>query len=511
MIVFLQEMAGGIGNREGMSNDIRFVLRQDRESPRLFAPSLREAIADDPEVVALDGAVEQLDFSAFEAHSRGGGRPAYPPQVMVKVLLYGYSLGLRSSRQLERACRRDDAFRFLAHGLRPDHVSLWRFREVHGAELAEVFCQTVARCQQAGLVGLGHVAVDGSKVRANCSREAMAKVRAQCVQMLEEAQAADGERGEAGSPEASPESQGCEFMKTQEGILPAYNAQVAVDSAHQVIVAQTVVRAPDDRGQLGKMLTQVERNCEAVPQAVSADGGYYARLAIAQVQEKTTLLMPTPKPGAGRMEWVAQEQAYRCPQGKLLRPCGVRRGRRLYRTKACLGCAQAKQCGVTGKSKEIHIPEESTTLGKLAQRMQTAAAQARYQQRSQIVEPVFGCFKHNWGCRRFLARSLRGVRGEWSLLCAVHNLKKWIRAHLRTTVGAAAAVVCRVRISAASRTPLEASLASRGGACALRRGRSAPWQDRWRTRPNATACASRHQDYVRNEACECYSRAIMSC
>ena len=100
-------------------------------------------------MLAFDGAVDQLDFSALEAAYSPVGHPAFPSRVLFKVLLYGYSLGLRSSRQLDRACRRDDEFRFLAHGLQPDFRTLWRFRQRHAAAFALLFEQTVALCQAA--------------------------------------------------------------------------------------------------------------------------------------------------------------------------------------------------------------------------------------------------------------------------------------------------------------------------------------------------------------------------
>ena len=196
------------------------------------------------------------------------GPPAYPPAVMLKVLLYGYSLGLRASRQLERACRRDEAFRFLAGGLRPDHNSICRFRRRHAAQLPKLFVQTVRLCQAAGLVSLGEVALDGTKVRANRSKGGL-RAAQQLVQALQEAEAADGGEGEAAEEGASEE---CAFLKAGEGIVPAYNAQLAVDGAHQVILACEVDTAPNDSGHLAPLVEHVIQTCGAAPETVLADG-----------------------------------------------------------------------------------------------------------------------------------------------------------------------------------------------------------------------------------------------
>jgi len=405
-----------------MSNgDGRFYELEDRETGRLFAPSLREAVADDPEVVGLDGAVEQLDLSALEAGYQEVGHPAYPPRAMLKVLIYGYCLGLRSSRMLERACKRDEAFRFLAHGLRPDHNSICRFRRRHGEALQELFAQAVRLCQRAGLVSLGEVAVDGTKLRANRSRRALARAKQQFAQALAEAEQADGE--------LPPEQEECVFMKTPEGVRPAYNAQAAVDRAHQVIVAQEVSRAANDTGHLPQMLQKVRQACAKAPARVTADGSYYTREAVAAVEAQgSEVYLPTPEPGTAGVEWVEAEGAYRCRRGHWLRATRVERGRMVYQWCGCARCPQKQACGVSGRSKRVYVWLAETPVGRLRARMKTAQGQAIYAARKHIIEPVFGRFKHNLGFRRLLLRGLRGARIEWTLLCLGHNLRKWIGA-----------------------------------------------------------------------------------
>ena len=399
----------------------RFYELGDRETPRMFAPSLQQAVEDDPEVLGVDAAVERLELRELERKYPEVGHPAYPPRAMLKVLIYGYCLGLRSSRMLERACKRDDAFRFLAHGLRPDHNSICRFRRRHERQLPELFCQTVRLCQEAGLVSLGQVAVDGTKVRANRSKRGLAAAKQAFEQALREAEEADGE--EPGEREE------CEFMKTQEGVVPAYNAQAVVEGTHQVIVGQEVSRIPNDREHLSPMVERTAEACGSAPERVTADGSYYSREAVKRVEEMgAEAYLPTPEPGQAQVEWVETEGAYRCLMGYWLRARRVERGRMVYQRGGCARCPKKKACGVSGGNKRVYVWLPDTPVGRMRARMKTKEGQAIYAARKQIVEPVFGRLKHNLGFRRLLLRGLSGARIEWALLCMGHNLRKWAQA-----------------------------------------------------------------------------------
>ncbi|HUS80405.1 MAG TPA: IS1182 family transposase [Armatimonadota bacterium] len=424
-----------------MCTDGRFLELPDRDQLRVFAPSLRQAVAADQQLLALDAALEQLDLSALEADYTRVGHPAFPPRVMLKIHIYGYLLGLRSSRSLDRACRYDDAFRFLAHGLAPDFRTLCRFRRRHAQDLEQVFVQTVRRCQAAGLVSLGHVAIDGSKLRANRSKPGLAAALGEFRQALAEAEAADRDLPREAEEQATEEAR---FMKTSEGVAPAYNAQIAVDADHQIIVAQQVRTEASDHGLLREMVAQVAENCGDSPERVSADGGYFTAAEVEALEAGPSELhlprkVSVPRE-ASKYEWVEAAGAYRCPAGEWLRPYRVRGDYQIYRTVQCQGCAQAEQCGVRGRSKEVHVPRAETARGKLARRMASEAGQAVYAARKAIVEPVFGRFKHNWGARRLLLRGRSGAQVEWTLLCLAHNLTKWIQAGGEGSAGGRGAV-----------------------------------------------------------------------
>lgn len=421
-----------------MANDGRFYQLQDRDQPTLSGQSLREGIEGDAEVLAIDTAVDQLEVSELEARYQRVGHPAYPPAVMLKVLIYGYAIGLRASRSLARACKKDADFRFLASGLRPDFRTICRFRREHGEHLKALFGQTVQLCQQAGLVSLGHVAIDGTKIRANRSGKALKAAQEAFAQALAEAEAADAD---------IPADNEAHLMKTSEGVQPAFNAQLAVDAAHQVIVAQEVVAESNDSGQLPGMVTQTVETCGAAPAVVSADGGYLSQESLAQVAGLSELYLPVRAAGIAGFSWDAQAGALRCRRGDVLTVRRQRGENLVYRSDRCQGCAHRGQCGIRGRSKEVHLRAGDTTLLEVSQRMQTAEGRLIYAARKQIVEPVFAHCKVAPGFRRFLLRLRRGARAEWSLMCIAHNLMKLAGQLLREEpTGAPACVLAPVRL-----------------------------------------------------------------
>jgi transposase len=168
----------------------------DREQPFLLPPDMRDWLPADHLVWFVIDVVEQIDLSAFRRAYRadGHGRAAYDPALMVAVLLYAYCTGLRSSRLIERRCVEDVTFRVLAGGLCPDHVTVARFRSRHADALAGVFVESLRLCAEAGLVRLGVVALDGTKMGANASADANRTVEAldrEIAAMIEEAEKID--------------------------------------------------------------------------------------------------------------------------------------------------------------------------------------------------------------------------------------------------------------------------------------------------------------------------------
>jgi transposase len=167
----------------------------DREQAFLMPPSLRDWVAEDHLVWTVLGAVEEMDLSAFYAAYRadGHGRPAYEPSMMVALLLYAYARGNRSSRAIERECHEDVAYRVIAANRVPDHSTIAEFRKRHEVALAELFGEVLRLCRAAGMVKVGIVAVDGTKMAANASHERNADYARVAREILAEADRIDRE------------------------------------------------------------------------------------------------------------------------------------------------------------------------------------------------------------------------------------------------------------------------------------------------------------------------------
>jgi hypothetical protein len=367
--------------------------------------------------------------------------PPYHPAMLLKVLLYGYALGVRSSRKLEERLGSDVRFMFLAGQARPDHKTISEFRRRHLDAFEALFLDILHLCQAAGLVQLGRVALDGTKVKADASKhkamsyarmdEREAALEAEVRRILEEAEATDraedelyGEdargdelpeqlrtregrlrairearaaleeeaREKSGDPGAAPEPTAqrnftdpeSRIMRSRpDGWIQGYNAQAVVDAGHQVIVATTITTSATDTGSLPGLVDAVEANTGRRPKKLLADAGYQSDDNLAHLAGK----------GIDAYVAVRREQHSATP-----RPAP--RGR---------------------------VPTGLSPRGRMARKLTTKRGRAEYARRKAIVEPVFGQIKEATGFRRFSLRGKAKVTAEWHLVCAVHDLAKLFR------------------------------------------------------------------------------------
>ena len=423
-------------------------LPYDPDQQLLLPAALQEWLPDDHLAYFISDVVDQLDLSSitarYEGERRGG--PPYHPRMMVKVLLYGYCIGVASSRRIAQRLHEDIAFRVLAANNTPDFRTISDFRKDHLAALSGLFLQVLAFCQRSGLVKLGHVALDGTKVRANASRhqamsyrrmkEQETQLAAEVAELLRRAQEVDDEedrrygkdkRGDElpeelafrkgrlekireamaaleAEAQAAAEAEGKEhpgvpedkaqrnFTDAESRIMPgpgggdflqAYNCQAVVDHAHQVIVAARATNQSSDQQQAAAMLRETIDNVGAVPREVSADAGYYSAKAVDDLQ------------ALGVDAFIAPEQTR---HGRVVPPAP--RGR---------------------------IPKHLSPRDRMRRKLRTKRGRQRYALRMETVEPVFGQIKAGRGFRQFLLRGLEKVQGEWSLICTGHNLLKLFR------------------------------------------------------------------------------------
>ena len=389
-------------------------LPYDPDQQLLLPAALQEWLPDDHLAYFISDVVDQLDLSSitarYEQERRGG--PPYHPRMMVKVLLYGYCIGVASSRRIAQRLHEDIAFRVLAANNTPDFRTISDFRKDHLAALTGLFLQVLELCQRAGLVKLGHVALDGAKVKANASRhkamsykrmkEQAAQLAAEVAELLRRAQEVDDEedrrygkdkRGDElpeelafregrlekireamaaleAEAQAAAEAEGKEhpgvpddkaqrnFTDAESRIMPgpggrdflqAYNCQAVVDHAHQVIVAARATNQSSDKQQAAAMMQETIDNVGAVPREVSADAGYYSAKAVDDLQ------------ALGVDPFVAPEQTR---HGRVVPPAP--RGR---------------------------IPRQLSPRDRMRRKLQTRRGRQRYALRMETVEPVFGQIK----------------------------------------------------------------------------------------------------------------------
>jgi transposase len=414
----------------------------DQDTLLLMPPSIRDWVDPDGLPAFIDALVGEFDLAPFlAAHVEPRGMPPYHPAMMLKVLLYGYATGVRSSRKLEERLKRDVDFMYLAGQARPDHKTISEFRRRHLATFEALFLDILQLCQEAGLVKLGRVALDGTKVKADASKhkamsygrmdEREAALRAEVRRILEEAEAIDraedelyGEdaRGDelppalrtregrlrairaaraaleteakekSSDPDALPEPKAqrnftdpdSRIMHSKpDGFIYGYNAQAVVDEAHQVIVATAITSDATDSRSLPELTDQVEVNTGRSPKRFLADAGYQSDENLAHLEDRDI-------------------DAY----------VAVRRD---------------KHSSPPPPAPRGRIPKGATRRERMARKLRTKPGRAHYARRKVIVEPVFGQIKEAMGFRRFSLRGKRKVDAEWHLVCAVHDLGKLFR------------------------------------------------------------------------------------
>jgi len=444
----------------------------------LMPQSLDEMVSQQEPVRLLSEVMDRLDYGRLESSYPGGGCPAYPPRLLVKLLTLAYSMGQRSSRKIAEALRVDLRYMWLAEGLAPDFRTLARFRREKGDYLQELFEQSTRLAVEVGLVLLAHVAIDGTKVesvagshslwgkrRIEQEREAIRRIleEAEEIDRLEDEELGDNdgttlpdalrdvaarkrlvdeaekqlrESGKQVISTTEPESRP---MRTSRGVRMSYNVQAAVDSTSQVVLGMTVTQDENDRRQLGAMLSEVYRNTGCKPAVVSADKGYYSagNLKILDEREQVgAISVPKLPPQCKRpgvygidcFEYDEIGDTYRCPAGKLLTFRQTSdKGNSVYRVYICgdcQGCLQRELCGAGKHGKRLDVNVGNSLRMRMERFLATDAGRAAAVLRKQVVEPVFGQTKENRKFRRFLLRGLKGASIETALVFLVHNVSK---------------------------------------------------------------------------------------
>jgi len=458
------------------------VRPYNQSQMHLFPPSVRSLIADDDLCMVVNDVVNELDLSCLYVKvSREGNRP-YHPAMMVKVLFYAYTKGIFSSRKIAEALKHNVGFIFLAAWQKPDFRTISDFRKNNLKELGLLFAQIVVLCNELGMVKLGHVSIDGTKIKANASdartydrRRIEREVdrwlgQAKDIDQKEDEQFGPDKTGselpkdirnqkqrlqrlkqlkkkleQSDSDKVNMTDPDAAFMKTGDGIKTAYNAQAVVDSAQQVIVAADVTTEAADAQQLLPMIEQAEDNLSEKITQCSADAGYSSGENLKALTERETdAYVPDREYQAQQRgktvgdfhkdSFVYDEQldCYICVEGQKLSFSHLqqRKGReplRIYRGRSCLRCRYYGICtsSKTGRSISRHPYEKQ--LREMRRKLDSDTGKAIYCQRKYVVEPPFGHIKSIMGFTSFSLRSGPKVKAEFKLVSIAHNLRKiWL-------------------------------------------------------------------------------------
>ena len=408
----------------------------------LMPPALQDWVPEGHLARLVCDVVETLDLSAIEdSYEEERGYPPYHPSMMVKLLVYGYCTGVYSSRRIAGKLQDSVAFRFLAAGNEPDFRTISDFRKRHGQALAGLFDQVLQMCREAGLVKLGRVAIDGTKIKANASKhKAMSygrmkqkesETRRQVKELLQRAEQTDAaedrlygrdRRGDELPAELATregrlkkireaktaleaearrkaEAEGQDpkqakppdkrqhnftdpesrIQKTSDGFIQGYNAQLAVDDEFQIIVSQDVTATAPDVNELLPTVERIEDKLGSKPEQVLADAGYWSEENVRALEAQ------------GIEPFIATKKMKHGP------PQPAPRGR---------------------------PPKDLTVRERMARKLRTKQGRTIYARRKVLAEPVIGQIKQARGFRQFLRRGVQKVRQEWALVCLAHNLCK---------------------------------------------------------------------------------------
>lgn len=449
----------------------------------LFPQSIEDYVALNDPVRAYDAFVEALDLNALgiEINPNQVGNSEYDPKAMLKLFVYGYSYGIKSSRKLERETHHNLSFIWLMGGLKPDHKTIAEFRRKNKEALKEVLKQCVRMCLKLDLIAGNVLFVDGSKIRANAARaqthdqayyeQHLSEIDCRIEQLVEEGEQVDemeaGEKSwvemeqelaqnkqlkkriqealqtmkERGRKELNFTDPDCGLMRSIQGSHASYNVQSVVDDKHGLIVHVEAVSDTSDVNQFAKQIEQANDVLEKPCEVASADAGYANTQELQKIEvQGIKVVVPSQRQALHAQEgpfskshfrYDQEQDCYWCPQGHRLSYVGKEKtsGKRHYQIthrKICQGCVHYGECTEAKRGRKIiRLPLEELKE-RLEAQYEEVSSQAIYARRKARVEHPFGHIKRNLKTDGFLLRGRSGVNAEASLLGTCFNLARII-------------------------------------------------------------------------------------
>ena len=468
----------------------------------MFPANVFDLLPHDHECYLYHDLFQQLDTTELESNYSHKGQNAYHPKLIVSILIYAYSRGVFSSREIERRCNEDLSFMYIAQMICPNFRVLSDFRKDNADFFHDCFKQTVLLAMVLGLASLGHISLDGSKFKASSSKhkamsygrlkerekeltqeiEALVKQANLCdkeedhaykdktgyelqddlkfkqerLTKIQEAKEALEKREEELNPgkpiedkkQISFADKDARIMGKKGAYGYDYNPQISVDEDNQIIIGQHVSQNANDKKELEPALEAIKETTGQLPDKLSMDNGYLSgdNLEVAQSsgidtyiathkgekKNKVPLEECERKVVKSDFEYDEADNSFNCPGGQtLIMISETSDGVRKYQgdSEVCTECPFKERCcqSTKGAARTITTDDKEPLRLLMNQKMEEEDSKEIYKQRKVIVEPVFGQIK-NTGFRGFSVRGKEKVAGEFSLVCATHNLKKMIKA-----------------------------------------------------------------------------------
>ena len=422
----------------------------------LFPPSPRDWLAEGHLAFFIADTVAALDLQPFYAPYDGDGRRNQPfdPQMMVTVLLYAYATGTFSSRRIARKLDEDVAYRVLAAGNFPAHRTIAEFRQLHLAAFEALFVQVVQIAREAGLVKLGALAVDGSKVKANASkRKAMSygrmrneetRLREQIATLTAQAAASDAEEDATHGADVRGDELPAELQRREDRLATIAAAKARLE-ARQAEEDRQKGRTPDDgRKSGGRPFARdfgvppddaqdnfTDPESRIMKTSSGFDQCYNGQLAVDEASQMiiATSLTNCAADNAELLPLIDQAHAtVGAPPTEVLADAGYR-GEATFQTLETRQITAYISLGREDQAATSPNPAHVATQ-RMADRLKSELGRARYRRRKAIVEPVIGWIKEVLGFRRFSLRGEANARGEWNVVCLAANLKRFYRIQL---------------------------------------------------------------------------------
>jgi len=461
----------------------------DFNQRKLLAEDVFDLLQKDHDCFIYEDILSQIDTKSIEEKFSMIGQHAYHPRLITAILIYSYSQGIFSSRKIEQKCSQDLSFMYISHRNCPNFRVLSDFRKDNYEFFVECFKKSVKIAAGLGMVSLGHAGIDGSKFMANTSKHKAAsyshlkanenKLNREIEELLKRAENTDDaedkiyhngkgysipddlkikqkrlekikkikkelEKREQkenpkenmdGKKQISYADTDAKIMKSRGNFEYCYNGQISVDSKNQIIVGQHLSQNANDKNELAKALTEIEKNTDKLPDKASADSGYMSSsnisaLADAKVDayiaagkgEKDSL---PGKIGKSQFSYDSEKDIFICPAGVVLK-LKLSGENRVYKAEemVCGGCSFKNICSAKKSNiATIYTDDKGIILATMKEKMKKDSSREIYAKRKIVVEPVFGQIKTG-GFRRFSLRGFKKAGGEFSLVCAVSNFKK---------------------------------------------------------------------------------------